>query len=188
MSTLRRSAQTALYLIARDLLRLMAPVFCFTAEEAWGFLPKLEGDPTSVHLALLPGLKEPAVVSSIWQAITAEREALGKRYELGREVRRQVNVSLEEARQAKKMGSSVEAAVTVSGPESVLAPLTALGERELADLFIVSRVRLKPGGAALAVVVDNASGTKCGRCWLYRDEVGQHPQHPTLCTRCVEAL
>jgi isoleucyl-tRNA synthetase len=187
-SALRRSAQTALYLMARDLLRLMAPVFSFTAEEAWGFLPKLAGDPTSVHLALHPGVKEPMAVSSIWQAITVEREALALRYERARDVRRQVNVTLEEARQAKKIGSSVEAALIISGAESVLAPLAVLGEHELADLFIVSRVRLKPGGEALNVVVESAPGTKCGRCWLYRDEVGQASEHPTLCRRCVEAL
>ena len=187
-STLRRSAQTALYVIVRDLLRLMAPIFSFTAEEAWRLLPRLDGDPASVHLSLHPGVREPAAIAALWQALLPEREALVKRYDLGREVRRQVNMALEEARKSKKIGSSVEAAATVSGPDAVLGPLSTLGERELADLFIVSRVWLKPGGEALQVVIDTAPGTKCARCWLYREEVGQDPQRPTLCKRCVEAL
>jgi len=187
-SRARRSAQTALFMMARDLLRLMAPIFCFTAEEAWGHLPKLRGDPTSIHLCLHPGVDEPAQVSALWQALAAKQEQLCACYEHGREVRREVNGALETARQAKRIGSSVEASVTVSGPEGALAPLRELGERELADLFIVSEVRLLPGGEALRVVVEPAPGTKCARCWLYRDEVGQDSLHPTLCRRCVEAL
>ncbi|MBI5508489.1 MAG: isoleucine--tRNA ligase [Deltaproteobacteria bacterium] len=187
-SVARRSAQSALYLIARDLLRLMAPIFSFTAEEAWEKLPRLNGDPASVHLALHPGIREPEAVAALFAALAKDGEALAKRYDYAREVRRQVNVALEEARQQKKIGSSVEAMVTVFGSEAQLQPLAGLSDAELADLFIVSRARTSTKGDALTVLVENASGTKCARCWLYRDEVGASAVHPTLCHRCLEAL
>ncbi len=186
-SPARRSAQTALYLIARDLLRLMAPIFSFTAEEAWGHLPRLDGDPASVHLALYPGVDEPAAIAALGRAVAAEGAALAERYAVAREARRLVNAALEQARKEKRLGSSVEAEVIVSAPAAPRAALQALGERELADLFIVSRVRLV-AGEALGVALERALGTKCARCWLYRDEVGAAPEHPELCRRCVEAL
>ncbi len=187
-SAKRRSAQTALYVIARDLLRLMAPIFCFTAEEAWRHLPRLSGDPESVHLALIPGLKEPAQIEALWHALQGEKDSLAQRYLPAREVRRQVNMALEEARQQKKIGSSVEAAVTLLGPAGVIEPLTRMGDSEVADLLIVSAVKLQVQGDALVVNVDRASGTKCPRCWLYRNDIGQVEAHPALCRRCAEAL
>ncbi len=186
-SVLRRSAQTALYLLARDLLRLMAPVFSFTAEEAWEHLPRLAGDPESVHLALAPGVEEPPAVAAIADAVEREEEQLVEIYRRPREVRKEVNGVLEEARKNKQIGSSVEAAVTVGLPAEDLARLRALEHNDLADLFIISHLTLEEADS-LRIAVDKAPGTKCARCWLYRQDVGQDETHPALCRRCAEAL
>ncbi|HET6346896.1 MAG TPA: class I tRNA ligase family protein, partial [Myxococcota bacterium] len=187
-SPARRSAQTALYLLARDLLRLMAPVFCFTAEEAWQFLPKLAGDPGSVHLALYPGIEEPAAVTALAKAVSGEAEVLLEKYGQVRDVRRAVNAVLEEARRGKVLGASSEAQVTLRAGGAALEALQAFSPEAWADMLIVSAVRIEVGEGALTVGVRRASGTKCARCWLYRAEVGKSSAHPTLCGRCVEAL
>jgi isoleucyl-tRNA synthetase len=187
-SPARRSAQTALYLLARDLLRLMAPVFCFTAEEAWQFLPRFPGDPSSVHLALYPAIEEPTTVTAIGKAVSQQAEALLEKYGQVRDVRRSVNAVLEEARRGKVLGASSEAQVTLRAGGDTLDALRTFGTEAWADMLIVSSVRIEPGGEALAVDVSRASGTKCARCWLYRVEVGKSSAHPALCGRCVEAL
>ena len=102
----RRSAQTALYIIARDLLRLLSPVFCFTSDEAWQHLPHLPGDPVSVHLSEYAGLeadvgKKPDPMRALRLAILAEQQALIDQYAPVREVRRAVNAALEGARRQK---------------------------------------------------------------------------------------
>jgi len=184
----RRSAQTALYVIARDLLRVSAPILCFTAEEAWGALPRLAGDPASVHLAHHPGIGEPDAIAALRQAVLAEAPALAERYGFVRELRKKVNALLEDERKQKRLGSSVEAAVTIAAPRDELDRLAALGEKALADVFIVSQVSLAGAAPELKVSVSRAVGTKCPRCWLYRTDVGSRPSHPELCARCADAL
>lgn len=185
----RRSAQTAMYLIARDLIRLMAPVFCFTAEEAWTHLRRFSSDPDSVHLTLYPGMDEPPVVTRLWESLKGRGEELTEAYTSLREVRRVVNARLEEVRRQKTLGSSMEGRVVVRAPASTLAALKRWDDGKLADLFIVSQAQREPGeGDTVSVDVTRATGTKCERCWLYREEVGQTPTHPTLCKRCVEAV
>ncbi|MBI3179629.1 MAG: class I tRNA ligase family protein, partial [Deltaproteobacteria bacterium] len=184
----RRSAQTALYMLARDLLRMMATIFCFTADEAWAHLPRLAGDPDSVHLALHAGVNEPAAVRALWEQVGARRVELMPRYERLREVRRLVTVELEAARKNKTLGASVEAMVTLSGSEADVKWLSGAGAAELADVFIVSRVELAGEGTTLRASVTRAPGTKCSRCWLYREDVGSVAKHPDVCRRCSEAL
>jgi len=185
----RRSAQTVLFMIARDLVRVLAPILCFTAEEAWGHLPHLAGDPKSVHMALHPGVDEPAAVAELRAAAAKQAPALAERYAFAREWRKLVNAELEAARRDKLIGSSVEAAVTLSVPADEQARLESFGGAALADLFIVSHVELAVAQSGeRRVKVSRAAGTKCPRCWLYRTEVGSAPQHPALCRRCTEAL
>ncbi len=188
VSEARRSAQTSFYLLARDLLRMMAPIFCFTADEAWAHLPRLADDPDSVHLALHAGVNEPATVRALWEQVGARRAEVMPRYERLREVRRLVTVELETARQNKVLGASVEAMVTLAGSAADLSWLAQVGVAELADVFIVSRVELVQEGDALRATVTRAPGTKCSRCWLYRDDVGKVAKHPDVCRRCGEAL
>jgi len=172
----RRSAQTVMYRIAHDLCRLLAPVLPFTTDEAWGFLPGVK-EP-SVHLALFPEREpvDPAVLAQ-WAGLL--------------DVRAQVTKALEEARAAKTLSASLEARITVRAPE---ATLRVLREHEgagrvfpgnLANLFIVSQVRLEPGPAPLTVVVERATGAKCERCWTFSEQV-KGPD--TVCERCTEVL
>jgi isoleucyl-tRNA synthetase len=168
----RRSAQTVLWMIAQDVVRLLAPVLSFTASEAWAFLPGRPAD--SVFLAGLPTRARPA-----------DADALESRYGRLFEVREKVQARLEEARRAKLIGSGLEAAVTVraNGDQRRL-----LEERraELATLFIVSKVTLADG--PLEVTVERAPGEKCERCWVFSEERGKDATHPTLCPKCAAAL
>ncbi len=186
-SLARRSAQTAIFVIARDLLRVLAPVLSFTCEEAWAYLPRLPGDPDSVHLALHPGVEEPAAVAELRAAVGADTAALSERYAYAREWRKAVNVELEIARRDKLIGSSVEAAVRLTAPAADEARLRSFGLAGLADLFIVSAVTLEVGGET-KIKIERAPGNKCPRCWLYRIDTGRSAAHPEVCARCAEAL
>ncbi|BDG03529.1 isoleucine--tRNA ligase [Anaeromyxobacter oryzae] len=168
----RRSAQTVLYAVAEDLIRLLAPILSFTASEAWGYLPGRSAE--SVFLAGLPRRARPA-----------DADALEARYGKLFEVRAVVQGKLEEARRAKLIGAPLEAAVTIRA-EGEQRKLLEEARAELPALFIVSRVTLADGPLAAEVV--RADGVKCERCWIYRDDVGRDPKHPTLCGKCADAL
>jgi len=184
----RRSAQTAIWRIGEVLVRLLAPMMSFTADEVWGHLPRLKGRPESVHLALFFSGEE--ITGSISSAqgldlVRSDWEAL-----MG--VRSEVLKALEEARNSKLIGGSLEAKVSLSAPQALLPVL----DRRRADLryaFIVSEVEFHepPGGdgtAALRVQVTKAPGRKCERCWNYSIHVGENPEYPTICERCTQAL
>jgi isoleucyl-tRNA synthetase len=185
----RRSAQTALYRIAHALVRLVAPILCFTAEEIWQHVPDAQAA-ASVHLALFPAPEEFDVPLSekqkaAWDTLFA--------------VRGEVLKALERARQAKRIRSSLDARVQLRA-EGELARLLEAYESSLRELFIVSSVSLgrdslpdlQPSDlAGLAVGVAPADGQKCQRCWNYSLRVGSFPVHPAVCERCapvVEAL
>jgi isoleucyl-tRNA synthetase len=168
----RRSAQTVLHALAQDVIRLLAPVLSFTASEAWGFLPGRPAE--SVFLAGLPRREAPA-----------DAAALEDRYGKLFDVRAVVQSKLEEARRAKLIGSGLEAQVTVRA-EGETRKLLEDARDELATLFIVSKVVLADG--PLGAEVARAPGVKCERCWIYREDVGKDPRHPTICGKCAEAL
>jgi isoleucyl-tRNA synthetase len=168
----RRSAQTVLWMVAQDLIRLLAPVLSFTASEAWGFLP---GKPVeSVFLAGLPSRERPA-----------DADALEARFGALFDVRAVVQGKLEEARRAKLIGSGLEAMVTVRADGETLKLLES-ARAELPSLFIVSKVVLEAG--KLGVEVARAPGRKCDRCWVFAEDVGKDPKHPTICGKCADAL
>jgi isoleucyl-tRNA synthetase len=174
----RRSAQTVLHRIARDLCLLLAPVLPFTTDEAWALLPGAGG---SVHLALFP-------------AAEAVDDARLARWAGLLDVRAEVNKVLEEARAAKQLAASLEAAVTIRGEERALAPLRAFDALSsvfpgnLANLFIVSRVVLEEAAGPLAASVARAAGGKCERCWTWSERVGTLAAHPGVCERCAEVV
>ncbi len=173
----RRSSQTALYLILKGMVRLMAPILSFTAEEAWSHLPKEEGDPESVHLASFPEVEEALMDGG-----------LEERWSRLLEVREQVTKALEGARQRKEIGHSLDARVSIRAPGELIAFLRTFGE-ELREIFIVSQVELQevPQGV-LQVHVAKAKGKKCARCWVYHEEVGRSEEHPEICPRCLEVI
>ncbi|MCG6920055.1 MAG: isoleucine--tRNA ligase [Acidobacteria bacterium] len=174
----RRSAQTVLHRIARDLCLLLAPVLPFTTDEAWPMIPGVaEG---SVHLALFPQR------DGVDQAVLARWDDL-------LEVRAQATKALEEAREAKELAASLEARVTLTGPAAALGPLRAHEEAStvfpgnLANLLIVSAVQLAEGDGPLRVTVERAPGAKCARCWTFSQKVGTLDP-PEVCERCAEVL
>jgi isoleucyl-tRNA synthetase len=183
----RRSAQTALYILADALCRLMAPILPFTSEEIWRHMPAAPGKPASVHLALLPAPR-PEFMD----------EQLAARWEQLLAVRGEVTKALEAARAQKLIGHALDAAVTLSVDGELygrLKPYVA----DLRTLFIVSAAELLQDapleGAfvsaeieGLKVRVQPAAGEKCQRCWVYETTVGHNPEHPAICGRCAKAL
>jgi isoleucyl-tRNA synthetase len=182
----RRSAQTAVWKISSALVRLIAPVLVFTAEEIWNHLPKTANDQPSVHMALFPEAE--SLSAAIDSAKNEAWEELAK-------VRSAVLVKLEEARNAKAIGGSLEAKVSLYSSLPKLQSTLKAYAQYLPALFIVSQVQVleaAPGAGAgdsgLAVCIDKADGKKCERCWNFSTHVGENLRYPTVCERCSQAL
>ena len=178
----RRAAQTALWDILDVLVRVMAPILSFTADEIWACVPAAENRP-SVFLA---GFPTPAPADG----------ALAEKWERLLAVRAAVTKALEEARQAGVIGHSLDAWVQLGAADGLR---TLLGQQaaDLPALFIVSQVTLhgdlgpetiSPLLADLKVRVQRARGGKCERCWNYSEAVGRDPVHPGLCERCLPVV
>ena len=177
-SQARRSAQTALYRLLDALVRLVAPLMSFTAEEVWGHMHR----PESVHMALFPEAGE--LSSGLDDA--ARKRAAG--WDRLMEVRGDVLKKLETARNEKLIGAPLEARVRLSA-NGDLYPLLEQYAGDLPGLFIVSQVELRRGaGEALDIEVERASGEKCERCWKYTADVGSVAKFPTICKPCADAV
>ena len=165
----------------------LAPITCFTAEEAWlarpGDMP--DGKAESVHLRLYP------TIPSAWLDA-----ALGEKWKTVRALRRVVTGALELERAEKRIGSSLQAAPTVHAAPDYVKAFEGL---DLRDICITSGGELiageAPAGAftlpdvaGVAVMPTLAEGTKCARCWQVLEEVGKSPAHPLICRRCEEAV
>ncbi|HXF38371.1 MAG TPA: isoleucine--tRNA ligase [Blastocatellia bacterium] len=174
-STGRRSAQTALYDIVDCFSRLLAPILVFTADEIWESLPgKREA---SVHISEFP---QP-------QAAGADADLL-LIWERLFEVRSAVQKALEEKRNDKIIGASLEAKVTLAAGGDTYE-LLARYEEQLASLFIVSQVTLRRSDRdELKVDVEHADGLKCERCWNWSSSVGADDRFPTIDSRCVRQI
>ncbi len=180
-SRARRAAQTSMHEILNALVRLMAPVLSFTAEEVWQLMPRHANKPESVHLDEFP----PARSDLLDDALEARWEALLS-------VRDDVLKALEAARKAKLIGTSLEARVEVVSEPEVLTLLSRY-EADLPMLFIVSAVDLGSLGPAAAdkrveVRVQRAEGQKCARCWTFSESVGRSLRYPDVCARCAAVL
>lgn len=182
----RRAAQTALHAILDGLVRLMAPLLPFTAEEVWASMPARE-ELESVHLAeYVPARPErrDADLERDWKRLLAARQAVTR--------------ELEALRESKEIGSSLAAEVWISARSE---PDRAILERRIDDLeevFIVSAVHLldpDEGGEEMVetdegftIAVRPSTGEKCERCWRWRHDVGESSDHPQLCAECVSAV
>lgn len=189
----RRSAQTAMYMITDALVRWIAPVLSFTADEIWQHLRKHSAQDkanraqtvfTQTYSDSLFALDEKAAIcGDDWQAITHIRDAVSK--------------SLETLRSAGDIGGALEASVTIYASAEVASVLEKLGD-ELRFVFItstatVSSMDSKPAntdtlsvnGHDFAVHSSKATGEKCVRCWHLRDDVGSDEQYPEVCSRCI---
>ncbi|MDE5564612.1 MAG: isoleucine--tRNA ligase, partial [Oscillospiraceae bacterium] len=176
----RRAAQTTMYRILDAVTRMIAPILSFTAEEIWQNLPhKAEDDARSVFLnQFLPktGIAADAAFNEKWTAIYALREAANKK--------------LEEKRNEKIIGKSLEAKVTVVVKDETEAEKLR-SWKELKDVLIVSALEVTVGDTGsedVAFIIEKAPGEKCERCWCYSEEVGKIQLHPTLCKRCAGVI
>ena len=183
----RRAAQTALWRIGEAMTRLLAPIMSFTCDEVWQYLPKLNSRPASVHLAKFPEAKD-----VLGYGVPVEDPKQQEDWAKLLAVRDQVLKALEDARNKKEIGKSLEAQVKVTASD----PFYPVLERYKPDLryaFIVSQVDLERGPSRngtghLAVEVAKAAGKECERCWNYSTRVGEDENYPTLCERCTPVV
>ena len=187
-SKLRRSAQTAMYEILTTLVRLVAPVLCFTSEEVWQALPNKEEREWSVHMSDMPKVNEAYL-----------DKALDEKWKKRLAVRSVAMKALEEARQAKVIGHPLDAEVTVYADGEAYDIVKAM-EKELADFLLVSQTHIVSGTAAAPEnAASNEEGTvkasvavctlaKCERCWKRSADVDADPKHPGVCARCAHVL
>jgi isoleucyl-tRNA synthetase len=168
----RRSAQTALYEITDKMCRLIAPVLAFTADEAYESLPHQKL--ASVHLAEFPKVSG------------ADTSALLSEWERVFSIRDEVLKALEEARNAKRIGSSLEAKVILTTDKETTRFLLPFYE-DLRYIFITSQVEVHESDA-FGAEIQKADGAKCERCWNYSVRVGEFEKYPTVCERCIGAL
>ncbi|MBW2092053.1 MAG: isoleucine--tRNA ligase [Deltaproteobacteria bacterium] len=185
-SKARRAAQTTMFTVLETMVRLMAPILAFTAEEIWGHLPDFPGKAESVHLADMPD-EDKAFIDN----------ALADRWDRLLEIRSQVTRVIEEARREKRVGHSLDAVVSLYADDEThgfLAPYV----KSLRDIFIVSQVELIKGEPqaearatdlpGLFVAVAASKAAKCERCWIHDESVGRHEDQAGLCQRCYEAI
>jgi len=183
----RKSAQTALLLILKTLVRLMAPILSFTADEVWSCLSASDKEAESVHLTQLP-VFDPSLLD----------DELDQRWKILLDLRAEVTKALEQARRSQRIGHPLDARVILHLPESLMPSIRPYSEF-LPSLFIVSQVEIISEAGPLEgfsssefpglnIQVEKALGEKCERCWNYRIEVGSFPEHPTLCSRCYLAI
>ena len=182
----RRSAQTAVWRICEAMARLLAPILTFTCEEVWQHLPKMAGRLESVHLA-----KFPDAADIFGSASVPEEDPQQQDWTTLLAVREQVMKALEEERNTKKIGKSLEAQLVLTAAEPAYSVL-ARHRDELRYLFIVSAVTLTQGSgngtAGVHIEVKKAEGAKCDRCWNYSTHVGEYKAYPTVCERCSAVL
>jgi isoleucyl-tRNA synthetase len=175
----RKAAQSALFVIADSLVRLLAPILPFTSEEVWGHLFPEEEQGPSVHLSEFRG-----------DAHSYQDTKLLKRWELLLQIREKVTKALEESRQARDIGNSLEAKVLIRAHPEVVNYLSTFLEPRF--IFLVSGFGLEEDSSYdredVRVGVQMAEGEKCQRCWNYRLSVGSHSDLPVVCSRCYEVL
>ena len=176
-SQARRSAQTVLWKITETLVRLLAPILSFTADEVWDYLPAVAGREVSVHLALFPAPAEiypedPAPLLAEWKHIFDVRDG--------------ALLVLEQARQDKHIGKGLEAELQIRATGEMLTLLQshAAGLKEILNVSGVSVIE----GHELSITAHPASGTKCSRCWNFMPAVASYGIWESVCTRCHEAL
>ena len=189
---LRRSAQTAFFYILSRLVKIVAPIMPFTADEVWKSY-ELEKGVTTVHTSAWP----------VPPGVETGQEF--RDWEHLREVRHLITPFLEKKREAKEIGAGLEAKVIFAAEDPDSAEILKRYEKELARVFVVSQVVLETKAVAgreaaegfsaalgkkfgLKVLVTQAEGAKCVRCWNYSTSLGRDPEHGALCPKCVEVI
>jgi len=183
----RRSAQSAMYIILNAMIRLLAPILTFTAEEIWLSLPPYDGKESSVHLTQFPDVNPEfmnADLSQTWNTMIALKGEISKAIEI--------------ARKNKVVGHSLDAFVHIAPPEKlrsfleqhcedlktllILSRIEIVGKEDVTDPYVSSEFE------GLTIGVTKAKGKKCDRCWVFSETVGASQEHPTICDRCLTNL
>ena len=167
----RRSAQTALWHITHAMLRWMAPMLSFTAEEAFP--------------VFAPGASFSIFTETFWHLESGDSALIAK-WDRVHAIREAANKAIEEVRKAGGVGSSLQAELTIAANAEDRALLASLGD-DLKFITITSAVTVVEGDE-LVVTVTPSSAAKCERCWHYRADVGADAAHPTICGRCTSNL
>ena len=184
----RRAAQTVLMNILETMVRIMSPILTFTCDEVWEHYPAAErnraGRAENVQLAGWPTDDDfsPALPQG------AEADAFAVRFAALLEVRDAVTKALEDARNAKTVNKSQEAALSIVAPGALYDALAVSAAADLEELFIVASVAIERGeGEDVSVEVSKTDAEKCPRCWNYRT-LGGSDAHPDVCARCAAVL
>lgn len=187
-SLARRSCQTALWYIVEALVRWMAPIMSFTANEIWQHLP---------------GTRAQYVFTEVWFdglfGVTKDEPMNDAFWQILLQVRAEVNRVIEQARAEKRLGSSLEAAITLYAETALAEKLNSLGD-ELRFVLLTSAVQVEDYALAIAdaqqgeavkglkIALHNAQGEKCPRCWHHTTDIGQRTDYPDICVRCVSNI
>jgi isoleucyl-tRNA synthetase len=185
----RRAAQTVIFEILNMLVRAIAPIFSFTAEEIWGSMPKLKEFQgiSSVHL-----LDWPDPQAGLWKntCLKQEEDYLSAFDVQVIKLIPEAAKALEEKRSAGVIGSSFDAKINVlTNNQNRYTYLDSL-KNDLLEIFKVSQATVQYGAShpEISILVEKADGEKCTRCWNYSDSVGKDASHALLCDRCLEAI
>jgi len=181
----RRAAQTAIYEVLNYLVRAMAPILVFTAEEIWQNMPKESKDKDAVSVHLLERLSS----NEDFKNFGGGSHALAFSEVIA--MIPQVAAALEELRSAGKIGSSFDAQINILTNTQDRYTFLRSFSVELCEIFKVSQVKVgfdKQNSADLSVKAEKADGTKCPRCWNYSLKVGSDPAHPLICDNCLKAI
>ena len=178
-SAKRRSSQTVMTILADGLCKILSPIIPFTTDEVWEYFQK-EKDSTSIHITDWPQIE-----------IKKDMTKILEKYRILLELRNSVLIQLEESRNKKIIGSSLQAKVHLSvGEEKMYNFLKEISIQELKELFIVSGVEISKNDKEkeLNIQVSNADGSKCTRCWQYSTSVGDDKEHIEICKNCLEVI
>lgn len=177
----RRSAQTAMYIILDALVKLLAPMICYTAEEIWKYMPHVKEE--QVESVMLSNWPEPNEIY--------DNEELAQKWDKILELKAMVAKELEIARNNKVIGHSLNAKITLYANEKEYEFLKE-NQELLMTVFIVSDLHIEENARKdekkIGIKVEVAEGEKCERCWKYSTTVGENKEHPTICHKCCEAI
>ena len=177
----RKAAQTTMYIILDTLVKLLAPIICYTVEEIWKYMPHTKDEEVE------------SVMLTKWPEVKAEydNEELSKKWEKILELKELVSKKLEVARNEKIIGHSLNAKVTLFAEEDDYKFMKE-NQELLMSVFIISDIQIEKNNRQdeekIGVKVEMAEGEKCERCWMYSKTVGEDKENPTLCHRCSEAI
>jgi len=182
----RRAAQTALYDIIQGMVRMMAPVLVFTAEDIWQSIPKgaKEKAVPSVHMLDWPA-PNPACAS------VSTGKSSGEELKPIMDLIPEVTKALEEKRASGLIGSSFDAQINILTKDASWYKYVESLKHDLSEIFKVSRVAVtlaQQQQQTFAIEVSSAPGTKCQRCWNYSESVGKDSRHTAICQNCIEAI